>query len=108
MIVKAAFAVVLHDADDDSVTETFPVIGAAPIVVVIDAVAEPAVTVIPVGTVHEYVFPDTDVVLNDAPVVPSHNVVVPVMLGVGLIGLLIATVFDTAAHGAFVTDHVNV
>ena len=108
LIVNAAFAVVLHVADEDSVTDTFPVIGAGPILTMIAAVPDPDVIVVPVGEVHVYVFPVTDAVLNDAPVVPSHKVVVPVILGVGLIALFTVELPVAAAHGEFVIAHVNV
>jgi hypothetical protein len=108
LTVKVAFAVVLHEAEEDSVTDTFPVIGAVPILTIIAAVPDPDAIVVPVGEVQAYVLPVVDVVLNVAPVVPSHKVVVPVMLGAGLIGLFTVELAATAAHGAFVTDHVNV
>ena len=107
LIVKAAVAIVLQVADDDSVTWIFPVIGAAPIAVTIEAVPAPDDIVTPVGVVHTNELL-VEAVLNVVLGVPSHKVVVPVMLGVGLIGLFTTTVDGTAAHGAFVTVHVNV
>ena len=43
---------VLHEAEEDSVTDTFPVIGAVPILTIIAAVPDPDAIVVPVGEVH--------------------------------------------------------
>ena len=84
LIVNATLPDPEHPPTAVSKTETFPVIGAAPIVTVIDDVAAPEVTVTPVGTVQLYAEPvvigDT---VNVAPVVPSHKVAMPVIVGEG-------------------------